>query len=106
MPRYLLLRVQLQSAADEALPTLKRTGAFHPHAVILHRDEAYAKRLEVVVDALMAVVGTLSLEKAQAITVNAFIVGQATVIVCPKEIAEHYRDCLKDHGLTVTVEIE
>ena len=30
--------------------------------------------------------------------------GQATVIECPKETAEHYRESLESCGLTATIE--
>ncbi|HEY8287567.1 MAG TPA: ATP-dependent Clp protease adaptor ClpS, partial [Chloroflexota bacterium] len=35
---------------------------------------------------------------------EAHLHGQAQVIICPKELAEFYRERLEQHGLTSTIE--
>ena len=49
-------------------------------------------------------VPSLTIEAAAAIMVEAHTEGQATVIECPKEAAEHYREGLESCGLTATIE--
>ncbi|GCE31996.1 hypothetical protein KDA_74800 [Dictyobacter alpinus] len=97
------LSTQLETAQREALPQT-HVEPLRPHAVILHRDEYHYDRLDYVAEALMTVVGVLSLERARGIAEAAFTIGQAVVIVCPMETAEHYQECLSTYGLTVTVE--
>lgn len=105
MSRCLLpsLSTQLEAAQRETLPQMC-VGPLHPHAVILHRDEYHQSRLDYVTGVLTNVIGVLSSEEARNIAATAFTVGQAVVIVCPKEIAEHYQERLSSYGLTVTIE--
>ena len=46
----------------------------------------------------------LSHQQAAEIMLEAHSRGQALVIVCPLELAEAYRDCLRSRGLTATIE--
>ena len=80
--------------------TLKRL--IPPYRVILHNDDHNA--MEYVIGVLVRCVPPLGLEEAFLIMMTAHEHGQATVIECPKETAEHYRDCLESQGLTATIE--
>ena len=80
--------------------TLKRL--LPPYRVILHNDDHNS--MDHVVRSLLRCVPSLTVEAAAAIMVTAHEHGQATVIQCPKEAAEHYRDGLESCGLTATIE--
>ena len=73
-----------------------------PYRVILHNDDHNG--MDHVVRSLLRCVQSLSTEAAVAIMMTAHENGQATVIECPKEAAEHYRDGLESCGLTATIE--
>lgn len=73
-----------------------------PYRVVLHNDDHNS--MDHVVHALRRCVPSLSAEDADAIMWTAHNHGQATVIECPKEAAEHYRGCLESAGLTATIE--
>lgn len=70
--------------------------------VILHNDDHNS--MDHVVRSLLRSVQSLSAEDAVRIMFEAHENGQATVITCPKEAAEHYRDRLESCGLTATIE--
>lgn len=78
------------------------TRLLPPYRVILHNDDHNG--MDHVVRSLLRCVQSLSTEDAVAIMVTAHENGQATVIECPKEAAEHYRDGLESCGLTATIE--
>jgi ATP-dependent Clp protease adaptor protein ClpS len=80
--------------------TLKRLVP--PWRVILHNDDV--NTMDHVVKALLHSVPPLSPEDAVAIMYTAHENGQADVITCPKETAEHYRERLESHSLTATIE--
>ena len=73
-----------------------------PYRVILHNDDHNS--MEHVVESLRRSVPSLSVDEAAAIMMDAHTNGQATVIECPKEAAEHYREALESCGLTATIE--
>lgn len=73
-----------------------------PYRVILHNDDV--NEMGHVVRALLASVPELDLRAATAIMLEAHLRGRAEVIACPLERAELYRDRLKSHGLTATIE--
>ena len=73
-----------------------------PYRVILHNDDHNS--MEHVVESLVRCVPSLTVEAAAAIMLEAHNEGQATVIECPKETAEHYRESLESCGLTATIE--
>jgi len=73
-----------------------------PYRVVLHNDDH--NEMTAVVLALMKCVPSLSAEQATEIMLEAHQYGQATVIECPKEAAEHYREALEGCGLTATIE--
>ena len=73
-----------------------------PWRVILHNDDH--NTMEHVVESLVRCVPSLTVEAAAAIMLEAHNEGKATVIECPREAAEHYRDALESRGLTATIE--
>jgi ATP-dependent Clp protease adaptor protein ClpS len=74
-----------------------------PHyRVLLHNDDHNST--DHVVMALLRIVGRLTMEQAVSIMLEAHTEGVATVIVCPKETAEFYREGLERYGLTSTIE--
>jgi ATP-dependent Clp protease adaptor protein ClpS len=78
------------------------TRVLPPWAVILHNDEHNS--MDHVVRSLLACVQSLTPEAAIEIMFTAHYHGEATVITCPKEAAEHYRAALESRGLTATIE--
>lgn len=80
--------------------TLKRL--LPPYRVVLHNDDHNS--MDHVVRSLRRCVPSLTMEEAVEIMFAAHNHGQATVVECPKEAAEHYRDCLESAGLTATIE--
>lgn len=80
--------------------TLKRL--LPPYRVILHNDDHNS--MDHVVRSLVRCVQSLTVERAAEIMFAAHRHGQATVITCPKEAAEHYRDRLESCALTATIE--
>lgn len=73
-----------------------------PYRVVLHNDDH--NTMDYVVLTLRRCVPSLTLEEASKIMLTAHHRGRATVIECPKETAEHYRNCLESAGLTATIE--
>ena len=73
-----------------------------PYRVVLHNDDHNG--MDHVVRSLLKCVPSLTMEEAVEIMFAAHNHGQATVIECPKEAAEHYRGCLESAGLTATIE--
>lgn len=73
-----------------------------PWRVVLHNDDR--NTMEHVVESLVRCVPSLTVEAAAAIMLEAHTEGRATVVECPKEAAEHYRDALESRGLTATIE--
>ncbi len=73
-----------------------------PYRVVLHNDDV--NTMDHVVRALVRSVPKLSRAEARLIMLEAHHTGRATVIVCPKEEAELYRDRLQSYGLTATIE--
>ena len=80
--------------------TLKRL--LPPYRVVLHNDDHNA--MDHVVRSLLRSVPSLTVERAAEIMLDAHNHGQATVIVCVKEAAEHYRDRLESCALMATIE--
>ncbi len=73
-----------------------------PFRVVLHNDDHNS--MDHVVLSIMRSVPSLTAEDAAEIMLQAHTHGQATVIQCPKEAAEYYRDRLESCGLTATIE--
>ena len=78
------------------------TRLLPPWRVMLHNDDHNA--MDHVVASLIRSVPSLTIEEAVEIMFTAHNHGQAEVIACPKEAAEHYRDRLESCGLTATIE--
>lgn len=78
------------------------TRLLPPWTVILHNDDHNS--MDHVVRSLLRSVPSLIVEQAIEIMFTAHHGGQAEVITCPKEAAEHYRDRLESCGLTATIE--
>lgn len=100
----ILSRMGTAPAADPSITidedTLRRI--IPPYRVILHNDDH--NTMDHVVRTLLRCIPALSPEEAEQIMWTAHTCGQATVIECPKETAEHYRNCLESAGLTATIE--
>lgn len=72
------------------------------YRVVLHNDDH--NTMDHVVESLLRVVPSVGPEEAVRIMYEAHESGSATVIVCPKEPAEHYREGLEGRRLTATIE--
>ncbi len=81
---------------------IRRGKLLPPYAVILHNDDV--NEMGYVISALLQSVPDLSAKQAVEIMMEAHLHGQATVIICPLELAELYRDRLEGFGLTATIE--
>ena len=92
-------------APPELVPDIERRMSLIPrYRVLLHNDDF--NEMAYVVRALQKSVPTLSREAAEAIMLEAHEEGVATVVVCPLELAELYRDRLRTFKLTSTIERE
>lgn len=94
-------------AAEPALPDVdvdeeSLLALIPPYRVVLHNDDH--NTMEHVVESLVRCVPSLTVEAAAAIMFEAHNEGKATVIECPRETAEHYREALESCGLTATIE--
>ena len=87
---------------DPALRERTLSETLPPYRVILHDDDV--NEMAHVVRALLASVPELDVRGATAIMLEAHLRSRADVIACPLERAELYRDRLKSHGLTATIE--
>ena len=97
--------VTLAIAPPEVAPDIERRSRLIPrYRVLLHNDDV--NEMGYVVRALQKSVPTLSREEAETIMLEAHEEGVATVIVCPLELAELYRDRLRTFKLTSTIERE
>ncbi|MBF6591184.1 MAG: ATP-dependent Clp protease adaptor ClpS [Ktedonobacterales bacterium] len=84
---------------DEVRQALRQLPRYR---VILHNDDEH--EMHEVVMALVRTVPSLTIARAGEIMLTAHLHGQAQVIICPKELAEHYRDGLRRYGLISTIE--
>ena len=78
------------------------TRLLPPYRVIIHNYDH--NPMDHVVRSLLRCVPSLTTERAAEIMLEAHNHGRATVITCPKEAAEHYRDGLESCGITATME--
>src|SRR5437763_1840885 len=83
---------RLTSETGTDVEQIRRTLAqlLPPYKVLLHNDDH--NTMDHVVYALQHVVAGLSLAEALRIMYAAHTNGVAVVTVCPKELAEHYRE--------------
>ncbi len=84
---------------EEVLLALRQLPNYR---VLLYNDDH--NTTEYVVMALLRTVPRLSVDQAMGVMLEAHTQGVATVIVCPKETAEFYREGLEQHGLTSAIE--
>ena len=92
-------------AATEVAPDLDfetLTRLLPPWNVVLHNDDHNS--MDHVILSLLSCVQSLTPERAIEIMFTAHEHGQAIVITCVKEAAEHYRERLESRGLTATIE--
>lgn len=99
MPRFMTETAtdleQMQHTLMQLLPRYK---------VLLHNDDH--NTMGHVVYALRRVVPGISRAEALRIMLEAHEIGVAVVILCPKELAEHYREGLRSYGLISTIELD
>lgn len=72
------------------------------YRVLLFNDDHNA--MDDVVLALVRTIAGMEMEQAVRIMLEAHTTGCAQVIICLKEVAEHYRESLESYGLTSTIE--
>ena len=72
------------------------------YRVLLYNDDLHD--MDYVVHALVRTVPTLSEEEAVQVMLRAHLTGVGQVLICPKDLAEHYRERLESYGLTSTIE--
>jgi ATP-dependent Clp protease adaptor protein ClpS len=93
---------RLETRPEEAVRQLAKL--LPPYKVILFNDDY--NEMDYVVAALLRVVNHLARSEAFEIMMTAHLQGNAIVVVCPKELAEHYQERLLSYGLTATIEPE
>jgi ATP-dependent Clp protease adaptor protein ClpS len=91
-----------QAEPIEETGTRELSELLPPYHVQLHNDDHNA--MDHVVDALLKTIPHMTTERAAEIMLQAHNHGQATVISCPLELAELYRERLESFGLTATIE--
>lgn len=84
---------------EEVLQLLKLLPRYR---VLLHNDDE--NTMDHVVAALMRTIPALSYESAVSIMLEAHNAGLAEVIICLKELAEHYCERLRRYALISTIE--
>ena len=82
----------------------QRAKLLPPYKVILFNDDH--NDMDYVVVVLLRLINHLTQSAAEEIMLTAHLTGSAVVIVCPKESAEYYQECLLGYGLTATIEPE
>ena len=94
-----------ETAPPEIAPDVERRSRLIPrYRVLLHNDDV--NEMAYVVRALQKSVPSLSEKDATAIMLEAHEQGVATVITCPLELAELYRDRLQTFKINSTIERE
>lgn len=72
------------------------------YRVLLYNDDIHD--MDYVVQALLHTVPPLSEQEAIQVMLHAHLSGVGQVAICPKELAEHYRERLEGYELTSTIE--
>lgn len=100
--------VQPPQAEPPSVAPIKEAGTrelselLPPYHVQLHNDDHNS--MDHVVNALLKTIPHMTTERAAELMLQAHNHGQATVITCPLELAEVYRERLESFGLTATIE--
>jgi ATP-dependent Clp protease adaptor protein ClpS len=81
-----------------------RAKLLPPYKVILFNDDY--NEMDYVVAVLLRFINHLTAVGAAEIMLAAHLTGSAVVVICPKENAEYYQECLSSSGLSVTIEPE
>ncbi len=84
--------------------TRMRAKLLPPYKVILFNDDY--NDMDYVVAVLLRLINHLTEPAAIEIMLTAHLMGNAVVVVCPKESAEYYQERLLGYGLTATIEPE
>jgi ATP-dependent Clp protease adaptor protein ClpS len=84
--------------------TRMRAKLLPPYKVILFNDDY--NDMDYVVAVLLRLINHLAEPAAIEIMLTAHLMGNAVVVVCPKESAEYYQERLLGYGLTATIEPE
>ena len=94
------------SGAQVAPEELARIRAklLPPYKVIIFNDDY--NDMDYVVAVLLRLINHLTSPEAVEIMLTAHFTGSAIVVVCPKESAEYYQECLVGYGLNATIEPE
>jgi len=86
-----------ERTSDEVSLALRLIPLYH---VVLQVDDAHAPaRVSWPLDWRATLTAMVGAERAQRILCDAYATGAAVVAVCPRELAEHYRDALLRSGL-------
>jgi ATP-dependent Clp protease adaptor protein ClpS len=102
MCEYLRMAGPATTVPDTGIAEETLRRLLPPWAVVLHNDDHNS--MDHVVRSLLRSVPSLTAEEAIEIMFTAHYGGEATVITCPREAAEHYRARLESCGLTATIE--
>jgi ATP-dependent Clp protease adaptor protein ClpS len=102
MPYYLMVQPLMETETEELVR--QRARLFPPYKVILFNDDY--NDMDYVVTVLLRTINNLLQSEAEYIMLTAHLTGSAVVVVCPKEIAEHYQERLLSYGLIATIEPE
>ncbi len=100
MSNHPLTRPRLETETEELVR--QRARLLPPYKVILFNDDY--NEMDYVVAVLLRTINNLSQQEAELIMLTAHLTGSAVVVVCPKEIAEHYQELLLGCGLAATIE--
>ena len=100
MSNHPLTRPLLETETEELVR--QRARLLPPYKVILFNDDY--NEMDYVVAVLLRTINNLSQQEAELIMLTAHLTGSAVVVVCPKEIAEHYQERLLAYGLAATIE--
>lgn len=90
------------TAPVEEARTRELTEMLPPYRVILHNDDHNS--MDHVIHALIKSIPRMTSERAAELMLQAHNHGQVSVITCPLELAELYRERLESYGLTATID--
>jgi ATP-dependent Clp protease adaptor protein ClpS len=100
--RKVVIRPKMSSVPRTDEEVLQLLRLLPRYRVLLHNDDV--NTMDHVVLALIRTIPALSYESAVSIMLEAHNSGFAEVIICLKELAEHYCERLRRYTLTSTIE--